>query len=157
MLSNPLRSQIESPLFYEGWAYYVESLLVDYGYVEQPIECLVDLKRRLWRAARCRIDIGLAAGFMSMDDALDLLTTAGFSREEAVTQVERFRLNPGYQLCYTLGRYEIVRLRERHGSAMGLDRFHRTLLAGGEIPFHLLERKLEEVASAENHPDRSTL
>ncbi len=157
MLSNPVRSQIESPLFYEGWAYYVESLLVDYGYVEQPIECLVDLKRRLWRAARCRIDIGLAAGFMSMGDALDLLTTAGFSREEAVTQVERFRLNPGYQLCYTLGRYEIVRLRERHGPAMGLDRFHRTLLAGGEIPFHLLERKLEEVASTENHPDRSAL
>jgi hypothetical protein len=26
MLDNPVRSQIESPLFYEGWAYYVESL-----------------------------------------------------------------------------------------------------------------------------------
>ncbi len=156
-LSNPIRSQIESPLFYEGWAYYVESLLVDYGYVKDPMECLVDLKRRLWRAARCRIDIGLAVGFMPLGDALDLLTAAGFSREESSAQVERFRLNHGYQLCYSLGRYEIMRLRERWGAAIGLNRFHREILNGGEMPFHLIERNFEEIASTEHQPDRSVL
>lgn len=154
-LSNPIRSQIESPLFYEGWAYYVESLLVDHGYVKDPMDCLVDLKRRLWRAARCRIDIGLAAGFISMGDAMDLLMAVGFSREESTAQVERFRLNHGYQLCYSLGRYEIMRLRESFRSAIGLDLFHREILNGGEIPFHLLEKKLEKIASTGNQPDRS--
>ena len=83
MLENPVRSQIESPLFYEGWAYYVESLLTEYGYAEHPMDRLVDRKRRLWRAARCQIDIGLNSERLVPDDAIRLLTTAGFSPEEA--------------------------------------------------------------------------
>ena len=30
-LKNPIRRQIESPLFYEGWASYAESMLIEYG------------------------------------------------------------------------------------------------------------------------------
>jgi hypothetical protein len=144
-LTNPIRAQIESPLFYEGWAYYVESLLVEYGYVHHPLDRLIDLKRRLWRAARCQIDIGLSEGFLSRNDALDLLTSAGFSREEAVNQVDRFRLNPGYQLCYSIGRYEFARLRRRYGSRLGRDFFHGELLNGGELPFHLIEKRFARI------------
>jgi len=143
-LKNPVRRQIESPLFYEGWAYYTESLLGEYGYVKNPIERLVDLKRRLWRAARCQVDVGLNTGRLAKGNAIELLATAGFSRKEAEGQVERFRLNPGYQLCYTLGRYEIVRLRRQYTNRMTLDQFHRRLLEGGELPFHLIERRLEK-------------
>ena len=142
-LRNPVRRQIESPLFYEGWAYYAESLLGDYGYVNSPIESLVDSKRRLWRAARCQIDVGLPTGRLARGDAVDLLTTAGFSPQEANAQIDRFRLNPGYQLCYTLGRHEIMRLRQIFGFRMGRDEFHRALLEGGERPFHLIEKALE--------------
>ncbi len=142
MLENPVRSQIESPLFYEGWAYYVESLLTEYGYADHPMDLMVDRKRRLWRAARCQIDIGLNSGRLVPDDAMRLLTTAGFSAEEARGQIDRFRLNPGYQLCYSLGRFEILRLRESYGSQMGHDSFHRLLLEGGELPFHLIEKRL---------------
>ena len=143
MIQNPVRSQIESPLFYEGWAYYVESLLTELGYADQPMDRLVDRKRRLWRAARCQIDIGLNSGRLVPDDAIGLLTTAGFSPEEASAQVDRFRLNPGYQLCYSLGRFEILRLREAYAGQMGHERFHRLLLEGGELPFHLIEKRLE--------------
>jgi hypothetical protein len=144
-LQNPVRSQIESALFYEGWAYYVESLLGEYGYLENPLERLVDCKRRLWRAARCQIDIGLHTGQLTLDDAVRLLVTGGFSTEEATDQVRRFRLNPGYQLCYSLGRYEILQLRERFAPRLGRDVFHRTLLEGGELPFHLAAKRLEAV------------
>jgi uncharacterized protein (DUF885 family) len=139
---NPVRRQIESALFYEGWACYAESLLTEYGYVTNPMEYLVDCKRRLWRAARCQIDVGLAAGMLARQDAVRLLTTAGFSPEEANNQIDRFLLNPGYQLCYSLGRYEIVKLRETYGILMGRDRFHRQL-EGGELPFHLIEKRFE--------------
>jgi uncharacterized protein (DUF885 family) len=142
-LSNPVRRQTESPLFYEGWAYYAESLLAEYGYVNSPIESLVDSKRRLWRAARCQIDVGLPTGKLSRDEAVDLLTTVGFSAKEANAQIDRFRLNPGYQLCYSLGRYEILRLRHTCGARMGRDAFHKLLLEGGELPFHLVERRFE--------------
>lgn len=148
-LPNPVRSQIESPLFYEGWAYYCESLLTECGYVEDPMECLVDWKRRLWRAGRCRVDVGTSIGLMSWEDAVEQIAQAGFGREEARNQVERYRLNPGYQLCYALGRFEIATLRERYAGRMGRDGFHRTLLEGGEIPFHLLEKRLQGLMSTD--------
>ena len=142
-LKNPVRRQIESPLFYEGWACYAETLLKEYGYVDSPIESLVDYKRRLWRAARCQIDVGLATGKLDTEDSIRLLVTTGFTPEEAKNQINRFRLNPGYQLCYTIGRYEIMRLRQTYGSRSGRDQFHKELLEGGELPFHLIEKRFE--------------
>ena len=142
-LKNPIRRQIESPLFYEGWAYYAESLLTEYGYVKNPIEYLVDCKRRLWRAARCQIDVGLNTGIFAREDAIKLLTTAGFNSKEADRQIDHFQLNPGYQLCYSLGRYEIMKLRETYGPRIGRDQFHKQLLEGGELPFHIIEKRFE--------------
>ena len=143
ILENPVRRQIESPLFYEGWAYYAESLLTEIGYVQHPMEYLVDYKRRLWRSARCQIDVGLHAGFIMLADAVELLTTAGFSREEAQRQIYRFQLNPGYQLCYSLGRYEIMRLKKVYENQMGSEQFHAFLLEGGELPFHWIEKRFQ--------------
>jgi len=146
-LEDPIRAQIESPLFYEGWAYYVESLLTEYGYVDDPLDRLVDHKRRLWRAARCQIDTGLASGLLGEDRAIELLTLTGFSREESRNQLDRFRLNPGYQLCYTLGRYELIRLRGMYGNQLGRDGFHQEVLQGGELPFHLVEKRLAQLCA----------
>jgi uncharacterized protein (DUF885 family) len=144
-LTNPVRRQIESPLFYEGWAYYVETLLARENYVKDPMEHLVDHKRRLWRSARCQIDVGLTAGFITKKDAVELLTTSGFSTGEAVRQIHRFQLNPGYQLCYSLGRYEIMRLKKAYGTRMGDEAFHAFLLEGGELPFHWIEKRLQAI------------
>ncbi|MGD8254316.1 MAG: DUF885 family protein [Syntrophobacterales bacterium] len=144
-LKNPVRCQIESPLFYEGWAYYAESILAESGYVKNELELLVDCKRRLWRAARCLIDSGLAMQRFSTEKAADLLVSVGFAADEAIAQVERFRLNPGYQLCYSLGKYEIMELRQRFLPTFGWQRFHRLLLEGGEIPFHLAAWRFENL------------
>ncbi|MBT8352046.1 MAG: DUF885 domain-containing protein, partial [Deltaproteobacteria bacterium] len=147
-LKNPVRRQIESPLFYEGWAYYVESLLTEQGYIQNPMEHLVDYKRRLWRSARCQIDVGLHAGFLTLTDAVGRLTTAGFSREEAQRQINRFQLNPGYQLCYSLGNYEIMKLKKAYKNRMGSEKFHAFLLKGGELPFHWIEKRLQSLMAS---------
>ncbi len=144
-LENPVRRQIESPLFYEGWAYYAESILAESGHVKDELELLVDCKRRLWRAARCLIDSGLAMQRFTTEKAADLLVSVGFTADEAIAQVERFRLNPGYQLCYSLGKYEIVELRQRFLPTFGWQRFHRLLLEGGEIPFNLAAWRFENL------------
>ncbi len=141
-IQNTVRRQIESPLFYEGWAYYAESIPIETGYIEDPIEVLVDLKRQLWRSARCQIDVGLGTGKLSRSEAVELLRSASFTSEEAEAQVSRFGLNPGYQLCYALGRYEIRQLRKRYGSLLGFKEFHRLLLEGGELPFYLADLNL---------------
>jgi len=140
---NFVRRQIESPLFYEGWASYAETLLSEYGYVEDPLDRLVDYKRRLWRAARCKIDVGLNAGILSRKEALQTLTEMGFTPGEAERQVSRIQLNPGYQLCYFLGRYEIMNLRKCCEKQLGLGSFHQLLLEGGELPFRLIEKRLK--------------
>ncbi|MGD8923351.1 MAG: DUF885 family protein [Syntrophobacterales bacterium] len=145
-LDNPVRRQVESPLFYEGWAYYAESILGESGHVQDSLELLVDCKRRLWRAARCLIDAGLALHRFTTEAAASLLVSVNFARDEAVAQVERFQLNPGYQLCYSLGKYEILNLRQRFKPKFGWQRFHRLLLEGGEIPFHLAAWRFENLA-----------
>ena len=140
---NFIRRQIESPLFYEGWAYYAETLLSEYGYVEDLWSRLIDHKRRLWRAARCKIDVGVNTGILSREEALQILTEMGFNPGEAARQMNRIQVNPGYQLCYSLGRHEIMNLRQSYGKQLGLSRFHHKLLEGGELPFQLIERRLK--------------
>ncbi len=149
-IPNPVRAQIESPLFYEGWAYYVESLLTGCGYVYDPLDELVDARRRLWRAARCWIDVGTSTGELSAQNAVDLLMKTGYSREEAGRHLDRFRLNPGYQLCYSLGRHEIMKLRKVYGTRMGQDRFHREMLTAGQLPFHLMEKRFQGLLQNNN-------
>ncbi|MGB5750542.1 MAG: DUF885 family protein [Desulfobacterales bacterium] len=144
-LANPVRRQIESPLFYEGWASYAEYMLIDSGYISGPMDLLVDYKRRLWRSARCQVDVGLTTGKIRLDDAIHLLIVCGFSPEEARRQVDRFRLNPGYQLCYSLGCHEFKRLKAAYGSQMDSTQFHNLLLEGGELPFHLIERRFQNI------------
>ncbi len=145
-LDNPVRRQVESPLFYEGWAYYAESILGESGHVHDELELLVDCKRRLWRAARCLIDAGLAMERFTSEEAANLLVSVGFAADEAMGQVERFRLNPGYQLCYSLGKYEILDLRHRFVPKLGWERFHQMLLEGGELPFELARWRFENLA-----------
>jgi len=141
-LKNPIRRQIESPLFYEGWASYAESLLVEYGYMQSPLELLIDLKRNLWRSARCQIDVGLTTGRISTADAWELLKVCSFSPGEIRRQIDRFRLNPGYQVCYSLGNYEFTQLKSAYATRLGSRRFHAYLLEGGELPFHLIDKRL---------------
>ena len=144
-LKNPIRRQIESPLFYEGWASYAESMLIEYGYLENPLELLVSYKRNLWRSARCQIDVGLTIGELSENQAVEILKTCGFGSEEALRQLDRYRLNPGYQLCYSYGSHEFKRLKKHYGDLLKGKDFHSFLLEGGELPFHLIEKRLENL------------
>jgi uncharacterized protein (DUF885 family) len=144
-LKNPIRRQIESPLFYEGWASYAESLLVEYGYMKSPLDLMIDLKRNLWRSARCLIDVGLTTGKISTADASELLKICSFSPGEARRQIDRFQLNPGYQVCYSLGNYEFTRLKKVYAGRLGNKRFHKHLLEGGELPFQLIDKRFARI------------
>ena len=143
-LNNPIRRQIESPLFYEGWASYAESMLVEYGYLNDPLERLVSLKRELWRSARCQIDVGFTIGKLSEAEAINLLTTCGFDPAEASRQLDRFRLNPGYQLCYGYGSHQFKQLKHKFGHLSESQDFYTFLLTGGELPFHLIEKRFDK-------------
>jgi uncharacterized protein (DUF885 family) len=144
-LKNPIRRQIESPLFYEGWASYAESMLIEYGYLDDPLELLVSSKRNLWRSARCQIDVGLTLGKFTENDAVELLKICGFATQEASRQLDRFRLNPGYQLCYCYGNHEFKQLKQNYGDLLAGKDFHSFLLEGGEMPFDLIQKRFEKL------------
>lgn len=140
---NPIRRQIESPLFYEGWACYSEQLLDELGYVQDPNRKLVQLQRQLWRCLRAVLDVELQTGTMTLAEAEKEIQCLGFSQKRAHRQIRRFCLTPGYQLCYFMGTHEILRLRDKFLPELGPKIFHDTLLDGGEIPFYLVEKRLK--------------
>jgi uncharacterized protein (DUF885 family) len=146
--ANPIRRQVESPLFYEGWACYAEQLLDETGYVTEPEVRLIQLKRQLWRALRAVLDVELHTGEILPEAAALKVSSLGFSPARARRQVRRFCLTPGYQLCYFVGAHEIRVLRESYGGDMGLKRFHEILLGGGEIPFDLVAERMEAAKEA---------
>jgi hypothetical protein len=148
---NPARRQIESPLFYEGWACYVEQLLDEFGYVRDPRQKLVRLKRLLWRSLRAILDVELQTGRITLDQGIEKMRVLGFSEGRMYRQIRRYALTPGYQLCYFMGMYEIQGLRERYSSLLGLRTFHDVLLGGGELPFHLVEKRLARVIHERFH------
>ena len=88
----------------------------------------------------------MATGKITLSGALALLETCGFSTEEAQRQIDRFRLNPGYQLCYSLGCYEFKQLKASCSTSMDDTEFHTVVLEGGELPFQLIRKRLANYA-----------
>jgi uncharacterized protein (DUF885 family) len=89
------------------------------------------------------LDVELQTGEITLAQGAKKIEALGYSSKRAKRQIRRFALTPGYQLCYSIGMHEILRIRERFSSHSALKTFHDTLLGGGQLPFHLVERRLE--------------
>jgi len=142
-LARACRRAVEQPIFYEGWACFAEELMRLTGYFSGPGDRLLLAKRRLWRAIRGKVDIGLQTGTMSISTAASYLKETGISMEQAMSSVRKYTLNPGYQLCYTLGLRRFLDLFDRYGHD-NLQNFVQTVLGQGEIHFTDLEKILQE-------------
>jgi uncharacterized protein (DUF885 family) len=136
-LDRPLRRPLESPLFYEGWACLAEELMAQTGYLDDPWDRFLLAKRRIERAARGMVDLGLQCGRMTEGDAVQILMRAGYRPETARSIIPKYLLRPGYQLCYTLGLRQGLALFERFGKDM-VGEFSQSILRQGEIGFDRL-------------------
>ena len=69
-------------------------------------------------------------------------------RTNATAETERYIAIPGQALAYKIGQLKIVELRERAKQQLGerfvLSRFHDFILAGGDMPLMLLERRVDD-------------
>ncbi len=140
-LARPLRRVVEQPLFYEGWACFAEDLMRRTGYFSTPGDRLLLARRRLWRAIRGKVDIGLQSGAMDLETAARHLAETGISREQACASARKYPLNPGYQVCYTIGLRQFLRLFDGYGRNH-LQDFVQPVLEQGEIDFLDLEEIL---------------
>jgi uncharacterized protein (DUF885 family) len=140
-LKRPSRRMIERPLFYEGWACFAEELMRVTGYFTEA-ENLLLARRRLWRAIRGKVDLGLQTGTMDLNEAAALIAETGVAHEHALAAVRKYPLNPGYQLCYSVGLHRFLRLFRRYG-LKSPSRFVGCVLSQGEIDFKHLETVLK--------------
>ncbi len=118
--------------FVEGWAHYAEQMMIEQGFgKEDPQNRLGQLADALLRNCRVVVSLGVHAEGMSLDEAErrfvdDCFQDRATAREQAV----RATFDPGY-FAYTLGKLEILKLREEAKAALGpafsLRRFHDAL------------------------------
>jgi uncharacterized protein (DUF885 family) len=117
--------------------------MAEQGFFEGPAEQLFQRLHLLWRAVRIVVDIGLHTRGLTPDQATDeLVERLGMDRTKAALEVSRYCAWPTYQLCYAVGRRELLRLRAdiqaREGAAFSLRAFHDALLTYGGLPVSLI-------------------
>ncbi len=133
------RTIADSTLTIEGWAFYCEQMLAEVGYYGDDLPLrLYQLKDQLWRAARVVLDMRLHTGEIGFDEAVDyLVNIADLERPNAEAEVRRYTSTPTYQICYAIGKAEILALREelrrRDPGGFELGEFHRSLLDFGSV------------------------
>jgi uncharacterized protein (DUF885 family) len=141
-LSSEVRRHLWTPVMVEGWALYCEQLLGEAGYYRTSEQRLFQLVNLLWRAIRIVLDVGLNTRGMTPAEAVDYLVEhLPLVRRCAEAVVRRYCAWPTYQLCYAVGRRELLRLRDayREAAGDGYDprQFHDTLLGYGGLPVSL--------------------
>jgi uncharacterized protein (DUF885 family) len=137
------RKNLWTPLTVEGWALYCEDMMGDEGFYATEEERFFQRVHLLWRAARVLLDVGLHTRAMSFTAAIDYCQDRlRIERATAEAEVRRYCAWPVYQLCYAVGRRELLRLRddfrEREGAKFTLRAFHDAVLPYGGLPVTLI-------------------
>jgi len=143
--------------FIEGWAHYCEKLMLDEGYgtVANPSDD--DIKRAakyrmaqadeaMLRLCRLCVAIKMHTQNMTIDEATKFFQDNCYYEEKpAHAEAMRGTFDPGY-LNYTLGKLEILKLREDYkklrGSAFSLGEFHDAFMRQGFPPIKIVRRAL---------------
>ena len=140
----------------EGWAHYTEQMMLDNGYGqpgsgakddrEAKFLRLGQLQDALLRDARFIVGIEMHTGKMSIEQAEEFFQKEGYqARETAVVETKRGAGDPTY-LYYTLGKLEIMKLREdvkkKEGAAFSLEKFHDDFLKQGFPPIKIVREAM---------------
>lgn len=145
--------------FTEGWAHYAEQMMVDQGFggsgsgsatPEQRLKAakyrLAQADEAMLRCCRFCVSIQMHCQGMTVDEATRFFQDNCYYEEKPARQEAiRGTFDPEY-LYYTLGKLEILKLRDdyrkQQGAAFSLEKFHDELLRHGAPPLRLLREVL---------------
>lgn len=131
----------------EGWAHYCEQMMLDEGYGNGDLKLrLGQLQDALLRDARYVVGIEMHTGRMTYEQGIDFFVNEGYqTRTNGERETKRGTSNPTY-LYYTLGKLEIMKLREDYkkmrGSAYTLEEFHDRFMREGTPPVKIVRKAL---------------
>ncbi|HVX29630.1 MAG TPA: DUF885 domain-containing protein [Nitrolancea sp.] len=146
-VASPVRRMVLSYSFVEGWAHYVEEMMLEEGFGNgDQRHRLSQLKGALLRNCRLVASIRMHAHGMTVDEATEFFMKNGFLEEApARSEAVRGTFDPGY-LNYTFGLLMMRKLRAdvqaQEGDRFSLRDFHDRMLALGAPPFALARRVL---------------
>ncbi len=161
---SKVRAVFGSGVFIEGWAVYVTQVMMDAGFkADDPALMLIHWKFYLRAITNAMIDIGIHAGTMTEDEALDLMVRGGFQEEsEARKKWDRARLTSTQLSTYfvgSMGMWDLERdLRVRAAVASGDPRgaaavpAPRVVGGFGETPGFSYKAHLESVIAHGSPP-----
>ena len=148
----------------EGWAHYCEQMMLDEGYAASAAEAtpeqvkqakmikLGQLMDALLRDARFVNSIklhtgtGEPGGKWTLEQAEDFFVKQGYQTQEiADVETKRGTGDPTY-LYYTLGKLEIMKLREdyrkKKGAAFSMQDFHDNFMRQGFAPIKVIRKAM---------------
>jgi hypothetical protein len=138
-----IRTALASASFVEGWAHYSEQMMLDEGFGgNNPKLRLAQLNAALLRLCRYLVGLRLHTQGMTYEEGVEFFMREGYQeRVNAEREARRGTEDPTY-LVYTLGKMQILKLREeykrRMGASFNLGAFHDRLLSYGMPPVKII-------------------
>ncbi len=140
----------------EGWAHYCEQMMLEQGYGQPGTGAkdarearyihLGQLQDALLRDARFVVGIEMHTGKMSFEQAKEFFVKEGYqSSKIAEIEAKRGTADPTY-LYYTLGKLQILKLREDYKKKMGAEysllKFHNAFMGQGFPPIAVVREAM---------------
>jgi len=150
------RKLLGANTYIEGWAHYCEQMMLDEGYGQPGAGAkderqaklirLGQLQDALLRNARFIVGIEMHTGNMSVEQAEAFFQEEGYQpKDSAIVETKRGAGDPTY-LYYTLGKLEILKLREdvkkKQGANFSLQKFHDDFLSQGYPPIKIVREAM---------------
>ncbi|WP_066796714.1 DUF885 family protein [Sphingomonas soli] len=140
---NPLRRRYYDSGANEGTGFYAEEMMLQAGlWADAPKTREIIYNFARLRALRVEVDVKLALGEFSIEQAADYLETmVPMDRTTAHEEATFFAAAPGQAISYQIGKMQttefLAEARAREGKSFDLKRFHDYLWANGNVPIAL--------------------
>jgi uncharacterized protein (DUF885 family) len=131
----------------EGWAHYSEQMMLEQGFGGgDPKIRLAQLSEALLRDVRYVVGVKLHTAGMTVEQGRKVFVEKAFQEPaNGYAEARRGAFNPTY-LYYTLGKLEILKLREDYkkakGNAFSLETFHNEFVKQGGVPIKIVRQIL---------------
>ncbi len=143
----PFRQQAFFSAYEEGWALYSERLGKDIGFYQDPYSDYGRLSDDMLRAIRLVLDTGVHYKHWTRQQMVDFFHEHSSEDEPDIqAETDRYIAWPGQALGYKLGQLEILKLREKAKTELGVKydirAFHDEILNGGALPLDVLDQRV---------------
>jgi len=140
---NPIRRQYYDSGANEGIGFYAEELMLQFGlFDDSPHTREVMYSFMKLRALRVEVDVKLALGIFTIDQAADYLQqVAALDEATARQEATFFASSPGQAITYQIGKLQIMKFladaKRIQSDAFDLRSFHDYVWKNGNVPIAL--------------------